>query len=168
MKVCCGILAALVALASAETTSNIRGTSSTEEDAHRDLGRDSVMYNALSPRQNSIGSCNVCDNAMIGGRLTTYRDDIFNQLSVREYESVVDFVIRQGLADRTIGSVSNWQTSLNTNYFVFAQLYDPPKQEALAYLDGLTDEPPARYAIATVHRGAATPRDVMVRLFLGC
>ncbi|KAL3912784.1 MAG: hypothetical protein SGILL_006748, partial [Bacillariaceae sp.] len=65
------------------------------------------------------------------------------------------------LADLTIEKVQDWDQSLNSNYFVFAQLYDPPKLEALAYLDGLTDTPPQRYAIATVHRGAASPRDVM-------
>ena len=139
-------------------------TTSTEEDDARDLlgGRASVMSNSWQTRQ-SPAACNACNDAMVGTRSTDFRDDIFNQLSIVEYESVVNFVLNEGLAERTIDGVNDWQTSLNSNFFVFAQLYDPPKQEALAYLDGITNEPPQRFAIATVHRGAASPRDVMVR-----
>ncbi|KAL3917713.1 MAG: hypothetical protein SGARI_007648 [Bacillariaceae sp.] len=165
----CSLLAAFAALASADTSSNIRGTSHTaDEDATRDLlgeGRSSVLPESFQTRQTPT-SCNTCMDDMIGGRMTTFRDDIFNQLSVMEYESVVNFVINQGLADSTIDGVSDWNKSLNSNYFVFAQLYDPPKQQALAYLDGLTEVPPEQFAIATVHRGAASPRDVMVRAFV--
>lgn len=174
------LLVALVAVAavvtaedSSSSNNNIRGGAATAQDETADdrellgaaFSRSSIKQEGFKPRQAETGTCNECSDAMVGTRSTNDRDDIFNQLSVREYESVVSFVLNEGLADRTIEWVSDWNEALNSNYFVFAQFYDPPKLEALAYLDGLTETKPDRYAIATIHRGKASPRDVMVRCF---
>lgn len=167
-----GLLAALAAFSAVSAdTSNIRGGSSSQADqdeARELLGVDARTWirDQDSFRARQSFTCGTCSDEMVGTRATDARDDIFNQLSVREYESVVNFVIDQGLADSTIDGVNNWEAALNTNYFVFAQLDDPPKQEALAYLDGLTETPPDRFAIVTVHRGRASPRDVMVCMVL--
>ena len=170
-----GFVAAVFAVvvvdsAGSGTNSNIRRGAQEGGDVTRELldlaagVRSSIReVDDFKPRQTT--TCGECSDAMLGVRATDSRDNIFNQLSVREYESIVNFVIDRGLADMTMDGVDDWEKALNANYFVFAQLYDPPKTEALAYLDGVTETPPDRYAIATVHRGRATPRDVMVRLF---
>eukprot|EP00549_Striatella_unipunctata_P010853 CAMPEP_0118684356 /NCGR_PEP_ID=MMETSP0800-20121206/6596_1 /TAXON_ID=210618 ORGANISM="Striatella unipunctata, Strain CCMP2910" /NCGR_SAMPLE_ID=MMETSP0800 /ASSEMBLY_ACC=CAM_ASM_000638 /LENGTH=715 /DNA_ID=CAMNT_0006581049 /DNA_START=525 /DNA_END=2672 /DNA_ORIENTATION=+ len=49
----------------------------------------------------------------------------------------------------------------DSNYSTFFQLYAPPKEQALAYLDNDGDRPD-RYARVTVYRGAADTRDVMI------
>ncbi|KAG7350658.1 copper amine oxidase [Nitzschia inconspicua] len=119
------------------------------------------MRRDFKPRQ-SDSVCSACDNSFAGASvMADSREDIFNQLSVSEYYSLVDFAKRRGLADGTLDGVTSWNLAMNSNYVVFAQLFDPPKLEALDYLDGVTSQPPKRYGILTIHRGASSPRDVM-------
>jgi hypothetical protein len=115
------------------------------------------------PRQ-ADGDCSECNDSYASSSSTEgdSREDIFNQLNVSEYISLVDFALSHGLAQGTMDSLVDYTEALNTNYIVFAQLFDPPKLAAIDYLDGVTSSPPKRFGILTIHRGAERPRDVMV------
>ena len=90
------------------------------------------------------------------------KDAIFNQISASEMESIVDYLKSEGIIHLNRNELESAHNVSNTNYAMVYQLFPPPKAEALEYLDG--DGPmPARYATVTVNRGAARPRDVMVR-----
>lgn len=154
--------------------SSIRGSSSDSDEAERrrlqmpgmpafdPAGNRFQARRDFQNRQASTG-CDKCQNSYSGQSVASdYRDDIFNQLSASEYNSLIEFCQKRGLADGTLDSVWNWNRAMNSNYIVFAQLFDPPKLSALEYLDGVTSTPPKRYGIVTIHRGAAATRDVMV------
>jgi hypothetical protein len=153
---------------------NIRGSLNKEEedDSTRKLfipafdpaGSRFYARRDFQPRQSDL-SCDECDSSFAGQSVVgDSREDIFNQLSTDEYNALVEFAISRGLAEGTLDGVNSADDTLNSNYIVFVQLHDPPKLEALDYLDGITSVPPRRYGIVTIHRGAERPRDVMVRI----
>eukprot|EP00539_Tryblionella_compressa_P016531 CAMPEP_0178846072 /NCGR_PEP_ID=MMETSP0746-20121128/17815_1 /TAXON_ID=913974 /ORGANISM="Nitzschia punctata, Strain CCMP561" /LENGTH=869 /DNA_ID=CAMNT_0020510389 /DNA_START=58 /DNA_END=2667 /DNA_ORIENTATION=+ len=149
-----------------QSSSGMRGMQSPENDGRQSvripLPRQERVPRQWSGQQQRQQSCSTCSEDSAVSFAGNPRDDIFNQLTGSEYESLIAFSVNDaGLADFPINSLANWEQALNANYIAFIQLFPPPKLEAIAYLDGFTDTPPARYGIVTVHRGAATPRDVM-------
>lgn len=149
------LVVAISAFASAELdgSSGIRGSD-------RDLG-DLLEHRKLQDDQ--CGDCR--SRSVANSRPSNFdtREEIFDQLSPSEYKSVVDYCISDeaNLADRTKEKVNTAFQASNRNYIVFVQLFAPPKKEAIAYLDRMTDTAPKRYAIVTVNRGRSRPRDMM-------
>eukprot|EP00535_Pseudo-nitzschia_heimii_P009951 CAMPEP_0197175990 /NCGR_PEP_ID=MMETSP1423-20130617/2050_1 /TAXON_ID=476441 /ORGANISM="Pseudo-nitzschia heimii, Strain UNC1101" /LENGTH=877 /DNA_ID=CAMNT_0042625265 /DNA_START=118 /DNA_END=2751 /DNA_ORIENTATION=+ len=113
--------------------------------------------------QNSCNDCRSGTSAYSRSSSFDTREEIFDQLSPSEYRSVVDFATSDDadIADDTKEGINSASKALNRNYIVFIQLFPPPKEEAIAYLDRRTDIAPKRYAIVTVNRGRKRPRDVM-------
>ena len=149
---------------------NIRGNSNNQshrQEAYWPLDdalvpprhRDFTLPEQSEARQSS--TCATCTDSSAVQFAGNSRDEIFNQLNSEEYRSLIDYALSSGLADSTMNGLRSPDDALNTNYIVFLQLSPPPKLEALQYLDGWTDTPPARYGIITIHRGKASPRDVM-------
>jgi hypothetical protein len=120
--------------------------------------------NLEEPQRELQNSCQDCrSGAAAVSRSANFdtREEIFDQLSPSEYESVVEFCTSNDIADSTKEDINTWTQAQNRDYIVFVQLFPPPKAEAIAYLDRLTDTPPQRYAIVTVNRGRKRPRDMM-------
>jgi len=80
------------------------------------------------------------------------RDRIFDQISAEEIDAVVEYMLRQNLIDLNRWQLESYENATTLNYPTSFQLYPPTKSDAVAYLDGLSDVPPGRYARVTVFR----------------
>jgi len=140
-----------------DSSGGIRGGSSVD----RDLGE--ILEERYRKLQDSCDGCRSKSVAVSRSSNFDTREEIFDQLSPSEYKSVVDFCLSDegNIADNTKEGINTAFKASNRNYIVFVQLFPPPKEEALAYLDRKTDTPPKRYAIVTVNRGRQRPRDMM-------
>lgn len=90
------------------------------------------------------------------------RQMIFDQLSQAEIDVSFD-ALNASFSGSLLkaADISDAYGALMTNFVINYQLFPPEKTAAVAYLDGETDIPPARYTFLTVHRGAFEPKDVM-------
>jgi len=104
---------------------------------------------------------------------------IFDQLSPEESEEAYEFLysalnlhckypgsffMQSGMNGATLPGCRipyNASTWNHPDFVHMLELMPPPKEEALAYLDGSNPHPPPRYAKALHFRGTAEPRDVV-------
>ncbi|XP_068700535.1 diamine oxidase [copper-containing]-like [Montipora foliosa] len=77
---------------------------------------------------------------------------VFDDLTVNELNAVRKYLLNQTQLRLTIFE----KAAVNSNFIYSVQLLPPPKDEALAYLDGNGDKP-ERKAVAVVFRGADDP-----------
>ena len=89
------------------------------------------------------------------------RQTIFDELTAVETRAVAAYVVSRMPHVKTsmfpLGGADGDYISGTSA----VELIAPEKQSALAYVDGRSDERPARYARVTVSRGSAVPPDVM-------
>ena len=148
-----------------EAEGGIRRGSSSSSTSNNNFDRDlgELLEEQHRKLQNSCDGCRSRSSADSRSSNFDTREEIFDQLSPSEYESVIDFCTSKEskIADDVKENIKSARHAQNRNYIVFVQLHPPPKAEAVAYLDRKTDTPPERYAIVTVNRGKQRPRDMM-------
>jgi hypothetical protein len=97
------------------------------------------------------------------------RSWVYDELSPAETIYVAQYVVRKLKINATMSGGAATGNALSGTEAV--SLIPPTKQHARAFVDGLTDEPPARYAKVVVVRGLEKVPDVMeyrVGPILGC
>ncbi|KAL6067132.1 tryptamine:oxygen oxidoreductase (deaminating) [Balamuthia mandrillaris] len=83
---------------------------------------------------------------------------VFDPLTAEEMLVIDEFVHQQEELNLTR---FNPDLKFSDNYVWRVEWLAPPKAQALAYLNGESDTPPARYAMVTVYRGGRQVPDVM-------
>jgi hypothetical protein len=136
-----------------------------EDDGDHNSIRGSSDNHSHHRQRRRDQECGECPEEGAVSRSATFntRESIFDQLNSEEYASLVEYITgdETNIAESTMDDIDSSNKAFNRNYIVFMQLFPPPKIEAIAYLDGDTNNVPDRYAIVTIHRGRERPRDVM-------
>lgn len=104
------------------------------------------------PKPNGEEAIKTCADGLLGPEKTPKSAGVFDDLTVDEITAVRDYLLDQ----TELKLVKYDEAVIKSNYIYSVQLLPPPKDETLAYLDGIGDKP-RRRAIAVVFHGADNP-----------